>query len=91
MGNTLLRNESVVWRKLDGKAVIIGADAQSVYTLNKTATRIWELCDGNKTIDEIAADICEKFDVTSEEAQADVRDTIMKFEKMKLIERKITQ
>ena len=84
----MIRSEDVIWRKIEDKVVIIGKDGLNTFVLNKTAARMWELCDGTKSPDEIATDICELFDVSPVEASADVRTTIEKFEQMQLLERR---
>jgi len=88
MEKVLIRNEDVIWREIDGKVVIISVDALATYVLNKTAARIWKLSDGTKEPEEIVADICDSFDVLPEEAGADVKETINKFEEMGLLIRK---
>ena len=88
MKNAIARNEDIVWRKIEGKVVLIGKEGEAIHVLNKTAAHIWELCDGANGPDEIAANLCERFDVLPEEANADVRDTISKFEQMGLLERR---
>jgi len=85
---TVAKNEDIVWRMIEDKVVVIGKDAMAIHTLNRTASHIWELCDGVNSPDEIAAKLCDRFDVPPEEAIADVRETIGKFEQMGLIERK---
>jgi hypothetical protein len=47
-------------------------DQESIYTLNETAARIWELLDGAATGTEIRDKIIEEFDVTPGEAEEDL-------------------
>ena len=88
MESLIVRDEDVIWRRIDEKIVLIGKDGLVIHVLNKTAARIWELCDGTNNTDEISADLCELFDVLPEEANADVQETISSFRKMGLIERR---
>jgi len=88
MKSTVARNDDIIWRKIEDKVVLIGKDGMAIHTLNKTAGYIWELCDGTNSPDEIAAKLCERFDVTPEEANVDVRETINKMEEMGLVERR---
>ena len=42
-----LQKEEVIWRRIGDTIVVIKEDGLSSHTLNKTASFIWELCDGN--------------------------------------------
>ncbi len=68
----LNRSNELVWRLVDGDVVILTADGREIHTLNNAGSAIWELSDGTRTIGEIISLICERFDVSSEVAQADV-------------------
>ena len=52
--------------------MIVGEEDQTVRMMNKTASVIWSLADGTRNVDDIASAICEAFEVTDEEARADV-------------------
>ena len=88
MKSTVARNNDIIWRKIEDKVVLVGKEGTEIHTLNKTASHIWELCDGTNSPDEIATSLCERFEVTPEEANTDVRETISKMEQMGLIERR---
>lgn len=87
MTRALIKNDDVIWRKIEDNIVVITADAQAVYTLNKTAAYIWELCDGTNGIEKIVEQLCEKYEVTREEAESDVRESIRRFTEMGLLGR----
>jgi|WetSurMetagenome_2_1015567.scaffolds.fasta_scaffold185657_2 hypothetical protein len=88
MKSTVTRNEDIIWRRIEDKVVLIGKEGATIHTLNRTASHIWDLCDGVNSPNEIAANLCERFDVPAEEAIADVRETINKLEQMGLIEKR---
>jgi hypothetical protein len=54
-----------------------GRDAMHV--LNPTARAVWELCDGQTTVDEVADAICQVFSVQRGIAVRDVRDVLQRF------------
>ena len=85
MESLVARNEDIVWRRIEDEIVAIGSDGFTVHVLNKTAAYIWDLCDGTKSLDEIAVCLCECYDVAPDEAIADVQDTIGKFEGLGLL------
>ncbi len=61
----------VAARVVDGAAVIVLADSAEVNVLNAVGTRVWELCDGARSVGEIAAVIASEFEVTPEQAERD--------------------
>jgi hypothetical protein len=68
----LRRADNSIWREIDGEVAIIKDDGMAIHVLNKTAARIWEMCDGTLGPNEIAARLCERYDVSFERASADV-------------------
>lgn len=48
-----IENERVVYRIIEGEAVILNLDDGCYYSLNKVGTRIWEAIDKKKTLGEI--------------------------------------
>jgi hypothetical protein len=88
MKSTVARNDNIIWRRIEDKVVLIGTEGATIHTLNKTASYIWELCDGVNGPDEIAANLRERFDAPAEEVNRDVRETINKLEHMGLVEKR---
>jgi hypothetical protein len=66
----------MLWRELDGEAVILDSAAGCSYNLNAVGTVIWKLLDGMHTLDDIAAAICQKYEVEHEQALRDVEHII---------------
>jgi hypothetical protein len=88
MKGPVARNEDIIWRRIEDDVVLIGKDGLVIHVLNKTAARIWELCDGTNGPGEIVADLCERFEVAPEEVRADVQEILGKFEGMGLLKEK---
>jgi hypothetical protein len=70
------RAENIIWREIGDEIAIVRDDGLKLYVLNKTAARIWKMCDGNYNSDEIAARLCESYDVSLEQAKSDVRNAL---------------
>jgi hypothetical protein len=68
----LKRNGNVLWRELDGEAVLLDPAEGCSYNLNRVGTLIWKLLDGNHTITDIASAICKEFDVEHDQAFQDM-------------------
>jgi coenzyme PQQ biosynthesis protein PqqD len=78
------RDENVAWRIIGDEAVLLSAEDSSVHSLDAVGTRIWELCDGEKTVSEIVDQVVSEFEVDRETAEKDVVefiDELMKKEK----------
>lgn len=68
----LMRNPRVAARSLDGEMMIMSGRDSTLFTLNKTATILWQSADGATPLDEIVEKrICGEFEVERSEALAD--------------------
>ena len=81
----IVRADDIIWRRIEDEVVLIKDDGLAVHVLNKTAAIIWEMCDGENAIEKIAATLCERFDISPDEAISDVKDTINKLENVGLL------
>jgi hypothetical protein len=84
------KSDSIVSRKIADEFILVPirqnvGDLESIYTLNETAARIWELIDGKIRVEEIREKIVEEFDVTSEEAEKDIIEHLQQLEEIKAI------
>jgi len=68
----MARNPRVAARSLDGEMMIMSARDSTLFTLNKTATILWQSADGKTPLDEIVQKrICTEFEVEPTEALQD--------------------
>jgi len=66
------RNPRVAARSLDGEMMIMSGRDSTLFTLNKTATILWQSADGATPLDEIVEHrICQEFEVEPAEALHD--------------------
>jgi hypothetical protein len=66
------RNPRVAARSLDGEMMIMSARDSTLFTLNKTASILWQSADGATPLDEIVkVRICAEFEVVPAEALHD--------------------
>ncbi len=80
------RRSDVNSRVVDGETVVLDRQQGLIHQLNHTATYIWERCDGRATVEEIAAQLAETFDVASEIALQDVARMTEHFQALQLLE-----
>src|SRR5579859_3830453 len=69
------RNPRVAARGLDGEMMIMSGRDSTLFTLNKTATILWQSADGTTSLDRIVEDrICTEFAVELPEALRDAEE-----------------
>jgi hypothetical protein len=61
---------------------IVGAKV----TLNGSAAAIWEMCDGTHTIAEMAQSLAQRYRVSCEQVQADIRRLLQRLEPYNVLE-----
>ena len=79
------KTPEAVSKVIGQEAVIILPAAGEVKVLNEVGSRLWELVDGQRTIAELAAQICDEYAVTFEQAEADALDFIQRMLERKLL------
>jgi len=68
----MARNPRVAARALDGEMMIMSAKDSTLFTLNRTATILWQSADGTTPLEEIVQNrICTEFDVEASAALED--------------------
>jgi hypothetical protein len=60
----------------DPSLVLLNPKTGEYYTLEAVGTRVWQLCDGKRTISEIAAIIGEEYDESRETIESDVIELV---------------
>jgi Coenzyme PQQ synthesis protein D (PqqD) len=74
------KRDSVVLRQLATEAMLYDPEGDRVVRLNVTARRIWELCDGERSLSAITATLENEFQVeASSEISQDVARTVGQF------------
>ena len=70
--NMVPTNQSgVVGRIVDNEAVLVLPEKGKIKVLNEVGARIWSLVDGKRSIGQIAAAICDEYQVDLPVAEAD--------------------
>lgn len=72
---------NIVSRQIAGEMILVPirkniGDMESIYTLNETAARIWELIDGKRTLDEIYRQILLEFEVDPAQAGVELQEFV---------------
>ena len=85
------KKSDIVYRKVAGETILVPvsgrlADMQRIFALNPVGEFIWDKLDGSRSLQQISDDIQRFFDVTGEEANADLEGFIAELLKEGLIE-----
>jgi hypothetical protein len=81
--SALTRSTRLSWRILDGEALILHPEAGTLHRLNGSGTRMWELLDGQRSLEAIAASLTDEYEVGADEALAqllEVADELLQAE-----------
>ncbi len=70
-GKIYIKRNKLPWRIIEDEAVIVDLDRNAVLQLNETARVIWEAIDGNNSVDRIAYNLTEQYDIDSANAYKD--------------------
>jgi len=71
------KETNIVSREIVGEMILVPirqniGDLESIYTLNETAARTWELIDGQNTLSDINTRITNEYQVSQETALSDL-------------------
>lgn len=72
---------NIVSRSIAGETILVPirksvGEMDSLYTLNETGARIWELIDGQRTLAEVGEQVLAEFDVQADQAQGDLLELV---------------
>jgi hypothetical protein len=85
-----VKDNQAVTRSIAGETLIVPiasgiGDLNSIYTLNEVGTSIWQLIDGQRSVDQIIEAIGSEYEVSQAEASKDVFDFLAALEAEGLI------
>jgi Coenzyme PQQ synthesis protein D (PqqD) len=78
----------LICHEIDGEAVLYDAVYDVTYRFNATGYTIWKSCNGRRTIEDIAHQLADKYDVSREAAREDVSAAIDQMWRDGLLERR---
>ena len=78
--------EEVISKKLDDEIVLVDLETESIYSLNETGARFWELMGEKKSIDQIIIELQDEYEITEEELQIELETIICQLLEQGLIQ-----
>ena len=80
------RNARVVARNLNGTTILLHLDTGQFYELEAVGARIWELCDGHRSLAEVVALLAEEYDAPLDTIHADTRELLADLDRERLVD-----
>jgi Coenzyme PQQ synthesis protein D (PqqD) len=71
-----MRQSRVVFTRAGDSALLLDPASGNYFSLTDVGARIWELCDGEHTLDEIADELAGEYDAAPETIRTDARDLL---------------
>jgi len=81
-----LRSESLEWREVEGEVVALDLRTQMYLAVNRTGAVIWPALDSGADRSELVERVVQRFDVSPEQAAADVDAFLADLESRDLLE-----
>ncbi|MCM8774081.1 MAG: PqqD family protein [Candidatus Omnitrophica bacterium] len=86
----LRKNPNMVTRVIEDETILLpiyrsSNEINCIYTLNKSASRVWELINGKRTIAQIKKQILKEFDSTAEEVEKEMNNLLKDLLEIKAI------
>jgi coenzyme PQQ biosynthesis protein PqqD len=79
------RKTQVVAQKAKNDWLLLNIENGNYFSLNDVGGRIWELCDGSRSVAQVVATLASEYDAPSDVLQKDVVDLLQGLENGKLI------
>ena len=76
-----IRNQDYRLEKMDEELLLFNPKTTNILYLNETASLIWQLCDGQRTLKEMISLLKDTFPEAGDHIQQDVVETIDHFKK----------
>lgn len=73
------------WRRVENESIVLDLNSSVYYSLNDTASMIWEKLGKGESVEDIAAALADEFDVTEAEASKDVAKVVAMLRDEKLL------
>ena len=86
----LRKNPDMVTRVIDDETILLpiyktSDEINCIYTLNKAASRVWEMFDGKKTLGKIKEQLLNEFNTTSKEVDKEMQELLKDLKKIKAV------
>ena len=82
---TVVQALQVACRNIAGRTILLKAPLSTLHTLNKVGEFIWQRIENPRTVEELAAAVCARFEVGRGDAERDVIEFVEKLQRQGLV------
>lgn len=79
-------NPDVALQRVGDEAILHDHRNGRAHVINESAARVWQLCDGHATLDEIVSAFAASFAMPAEDVRDDVIYILSKFRELRVLE-----
>jgi coenzyme PQQ synthesis protein D (PqqD) len=72
----LARREQVIFQQVEGKQVLLNLADGQYYALDEVGARIWELCDGTRSVSDVVVLLADEFDAPADVIESDTLELL---------------
>lgn len=80
------RRDGILAQEAQGKTVLLRLDDGGYYALEGVGGRIWELCDGTRSVHEITQLVAAEFDAPTDRVAADALELVRELHAERLLD-----
>lgn len=70
------RRDRVMVQEVEGQTVLLDITSGEYFALNEVGGRVWDLCDGTRTVAEVVEAICAEYDAPADLVMTDASDLL---------------
>ena len=85
MGKVPVKNEEIVWRNLEGEAVLLNPNSGKYFGMNEVGCSFWEKVDGKRNVGEIVDLLFGEYKVERNNLEKDIDELVAALEKNQII------
>src|SRR5262249_9364162 len=85
LGTCFTRSDGILVAEAQGQTVLLRLSDGSYYALDEVGALIWELCDGERSLQDIVTELCSQFEATERTVTADVIEFVGELQREQLL------
>lgn len=79
------RCAELIQTSVDNELVMMDVSSGDCFGISGVGTRIWEMLDGTRSLNDVVSEVCSEYDVSEEVCRQDVEEFIARLNELKLI------
>jgi pyrroloquinoline quinone biosynthesis protein D len=80
------RKDEIIAQQASNIVLLLNMDDGSYYSLNEVGGRVWDLCDGTRTVEQVVSALALEYDVPAQTLELDILELLDGLRSKNLIE-----